>query len=135
MLELTSEALVAAPPETVWADWTEAPLLAAWFWPPRLEAAVDIDVAGGTWNVRSDVVQMAVVAAVLEADAPRSLRLGWRWDGEPGTTDVSVSLEPAADGSTRVIVRQTGFATAAERESHVEGWTHCLDRLVARHAA
>ena len=85
--------------------------------------------------MRSEVADLAVVGTVLAADPPRSLRLAWRWEGEAHSTDVEITLEPAADDATRVSVRHSGFETPEERESHVEGWTNCLDRLVERHAA
>lgn len=132
MLELTAEALVAAPREVVWADWTDPAALAAWIWPQRFQTIARIDL-GETWTVRSETMGIAVVATVLRADGPNHLRLAWRWDGEEAVTDVDVVFEEAQDAATRVIVRHTGFATAEERASHIEGWTHCLDRLVDRH--
>ena len=66
---------------------------------------------------------------------PHSLRLEWRWAGEEHRTDVEITLEPAADDATRVIVRHTGFLTADERESHVEGWSSCLQRLIDKYPA
>ncbi|GAA2993417.1 uncharacterized protein YndB with AHSA1/START domain [Microbacterium terrae] len=136
MLELTEGALVAATADDVWADFTDAARLAEWFWPPRLESAVTIEPQElGAWRVRSDVAGIGVNATIVAIEPPRALRLGWRWDGEPGVTDVEITFEDAADASTRVIVRQSGFATAGERTSHVEGWVDCLQRLVDRYAA
>jgi uncharacterized protein YndB with AHSA1/START domain len=76
---------------------------------------------------------MAVEASVLTLDPPHALRLRWSWAGEPGATDVEIALEEAADASTRVIVRHSGFANAEERNDHVDGWSSCLQRLVDRH--
>jgi uncharacterized protein YndB with AHSA1/START domain len=136
MYDLTEAALVAASPETVWHDWTDASALAEWIWPPRFETAVMIDaIPGGVWEVRSVPASMAVLGQVVSLERPVALRLAWRWDGDEHATDVDVSFEPAADGATRVVVVHSGFPTAAERDDHVQGWTDCLDRLVARHAA
>jgi uncharacterized protein YndB with AHSA1/START domain len=134
MYDLTQAALVAAPPAIVWRDWTDAEALAAWLWPARFETSATIDpVEGGAWTVRSAPMGMAVVAEVVAVDPPRGLRLAWRWEGDDHGTDVSVGLEPAADDATRVTVTHTGFPTASERDEHIQGWTDCLDRLIALH--
>jgi len=134
MQELTEEALVAASVDTVWTDFTDADSLTEWIWPPRFDTKGLVDLEPqGRWAIRSAVADLAVDARILAIDAPRSLRLQWRWEGEEHTTDAEITLEPAADDATRVIVRHTGFLSAAEREEHVEGWTNCLQRLVARH--
>ena len=133
MLELTEEALVAASVDAVWTDFTDAAHLAEWMWPPRFETTAVVDpTPGGPWEVRSDVAGIAVIGRVVAADEPRSLRLAWRWDGEDHTTDVEITLEKAADAATRVIVHHSGFETAEERGTHVEGWSNCLQRLVER---
>ncbi|MET0296368.1 MAG: SRPBCC domain-containing protein [Microbacterium sp.] len=135
MIELTEEALVAATPDVVWADFTDARLLAEWLWPARFETAAVVDPRPlGRWEVRSAPSGMAVLGEILALEKPRSLRLRWRWDGEDDATDVAIAFEPAADGATRVIVRHSGFVTDEERASHVEGWSNCLQRLVERHA-
>lgn len=134
MNELHEAATVAASVDEVWADFTRASALAEWMWPPRFDTRVEVDLrAGGVWEVRSEVAELAVLATIVTVDAPRSLRLAWRWDGETHTTDVVISLIPVTDESTSVVVRHSGFAKPEERESHVEGWSNCLQRLVERH--
>ena len=134
MQELTEEALVAASVDTVWQDFTDSQRLAEWFWPPRFEATAVAELRDlGRWQVRSAPMDMAVEAKVLAFTAPHSLRLEWRWAGEPGTTDVEITLEGAADASTRVIVRHSGFANTEERNDHADGWSTCLQRLIDRH--
>lgn len=134
MHDLTEIALVAAPPETVWKDWTDATRLAEWIWPPRFETTAVVEpVQRGAWTVRSDVAEMAVLGEVLSAVPPGELRLAWRWQGEDHATDVSVSFEPAADDATRLTVHHAGFRTDEERDTHIQGWTDCLDRLVDRY--
>jgi len=135
MYELTEEASVAASVDVVWADFTDATALAEWIWPPRFETSAVVDPRPrGAWELRSEVAGLAVLATVTAADAPRSLQLAWRWEGEPHTTDVEITLQPAADDATRVEVRHSGFESGEERESHVEGWSNCIGRLVERHA-
>lgn len=135
MFELTERALVGAPPMTVWNDFTDADSLARWFWPPRVEPRVVVEpVELGRWEVESPVAGIAVQGRIVALEAARSLRLRWQWAGEAAATDVEIKLEATADASTRVIVHQSGFGTAEELQSHIEGWTDCLQRLVERHA-
>lgn len=134
MLELTEEALVAASVDAVWADLTEAERLAGWIWPPRFETTALVELRElGRWHIHSEVAGLAVDATVLTFDRPTSLRLAWKWAGEERSTDVEITLTGAADGATRVIVRHTGFVTADERASHIEGWSNCLQRLIDRY--
>lgn len=134
MRELTEEAVVAASVDSVWLDFTRGERLAEWIWPPRFETTAVVELRElGPWEARSEVAGIAVEATVLTFEAPRALRLAWRWAGEEHSTDVEITLERAADATTRVIVRHTGFVSAEERENHVEGWSHCLQRLVDRY--
>ncbi|WP_109209213.1 MULTISPECIES: SRPBCC domain-containing protein [Microbacterium] len=134
MHELTEEALVAASVDVTWREFTNADLLAQWYWPPRFETTAVVELRElGRWEVRSVPVDMAVEGTVLTFQAPRDLRLAWRWAGEDHSTDVELELQPAADAATRVIVRHSGFATQEERDQHIEGWSSCLQRLIDRH--
>jgi uncharacterized protein YndB with AHSA1/START domain len=134
MFEMTESALVAASVDEVWSDLTDASRLGEWIWPPRFDTEAVVEpVELGRWEVRSSVADLAVLGRVLDLEAPTRLRLEWRWEGEDHTTDAELTLERAADASTRVTVRHTGFQSADERESHIEGWSNCLQRLVDRH--
>ena len=53
-------------------------------------------------------------------------------DGQGGTsleTLVRVEFEDAGPGRTRMIFRQTGFASAPIRDGHREGWTQAFDSM------
>lgn len=134
MSDLEVRVTVAADPETVWRDWTDATALAEWFWPPRLETVATVDHEAGTWRVRSDVAGIGATGKVRFWDPPERLELSWRWDGEESKTDVTLDIEPT-DGGTEVRVRQGTFTVDTERDEHVQGWTDCLARLVERHGA
>ncbi len=41
---------------------------------------------------------------------------------------VTVTLEEHGSG-TRLTLRQTGFASVAERDAHEGGWTSCMERF------
>lgn len=134
MFEMTESALVAASVDAVWSDVTDASRLAEWIWPPRFDTVAVVEPRPqGRWEVRSDVAELAVLGRVLSLEAPMRLRLEWRWEGEEHATDAELTLESAADAATRLTVRHTGFLSAEERESHIEGWSNCLQRLVDRY--
>jgi uncharacterized protein YndB with AHSA1/START domain len=134
MHELTEVALVSASIDAVFSDFTEAPALAEWFWPERFATVTTVEpVVGGAWRVSSEYAGLTLEAVVVAVEPPHALRLRWRWAGEAHATDAEIDLAEAAGGSTRVTVRHAGFLTDEERESHVEGWSHCLQRLVDRH--
>lgn len=134
MFEMTESALVAASVDDVWNDLTDDARLAEWIWPPRFETTAVVEPTElGRWSVRSTVADLAVDGRILAIEPPASLRLEWRWEGEEHATDAELTLEQAADASTRISVRHTGFLSAEERESHIEGWSNCLQRLVDRY--
>ncbi len=123
---------VPAPPEAAWRAFTTADELAAWFWPPSFGTEVVlVPEPGARLRIVSPARGMGVEGAVLEADAPRRLVLLWRWYGEAAETTVTIEVTPA-DGGSAVRVRHEGFATEDEARDHEQGWSDCLDRLVAR---
>lgn len=134
MSDLEVRVTVGAPREAVWRDWTEAAALAAWFWPPRLDAQATISRETERWRIRSEVAGMGVNAKIRAWDEPRRLELLWRWDGEEPNTEVVVTLVPVDDG-TEVTVTQGSFDRETDRDEHVQGWSDCLKRLVERHCA
>jgi uncharacterized protein YndB with AHSA1/START domain len=120
---------LAAPPERVWRALTDPAALAAWFWPPRLEPAAEVDLeVGGRYRIAGPGAGIAVVGRYLELDPPNRLACTWSWDGEDAETQVAVELAPSGDG-TGLDLRHEGFADEATRDDHAQGWTDCLDRL------
>lgn len=125
MTELRVERTVPATPERVWRALTEE--LAAWFWPPAWQSTATADVrAGGGWRIAAPAV--AVGGEFVEVDEPRSLVRTWRWDGDDAQTLVTMTLEPADDGTVLTVVHE-GFVTEEDRADHVQGWNDCLGRL------
>jgi uncharacterized protein YndB with AHSA1/START domain len=131
-----------APRRLVFKVWTDPAHLARWWGPQGFTlVACEADVRpGGAWRrcMRSPSgsvhVKLGIYREIVEperlvftyADEDAEGRLG------PETL-VSVTLTESA-GRTELILRQTGFATAALRDGHRGGWTSALDRL-AEHLA
>ena len=126
-MDVSESVLVPAPQERVWSLIVEVEGRARWW--PHLE----LDASSGgrmeeRWN---DVV---TTGEVLEVDPPRLLRLSWRDDGWPSTTEVELRLEPE-QGATRVTVRHSGWDRLPDAEAlvadHRAGWRAHLDDLAS----
>ena len=135
--ELRVERLIAAPPERVFAHWTDPALLATWFGPEGFdipERSIDLRV-GGTWHAvmaHPEGRRMGVGGAYRVIDPPRRLVFTWAWDdekGQPGfETEVTVTFAPSAGGTQLVIVQKV-FENAESRDQHVWGWNGTLNKL------
>jgi len=127
---------IAADPQTVFAAWTEADRMRAWFCPEGVTVEeVETDpVPGGAYRVRMRSGEGDVYTArgtYREVDPPRRLVFTWDWDEEEhavGETVVTVELRKI-DGGTELVLTHEGFPTAEARDGHEEGWASCLDRL------
>jgi len=141
-LELRVERLVAAPPERVFAHWTEPGLFAKWWGPEGFSmSAHAIDPRpGGHWRttMRSPEGKLFTVSGVYRAVEPaRRLVFTWGWEDDKGArgheTEVTVTFA-AAPGGTKLVILQKEFATAEDRDRHGQGWNstlNCLERMFA----
>jgi uncharacterized protein YndB with AHSA1/START domain len=95
-----------------------------------LQAIGDLDArVGGAWRIASEVAGFGVSGVFTAVDEPVLLAFTWRWDGDPEETLVTVAIVDDGDGALLTVVHE-GFATSEDADSHVEGWSDCLDRLV-----
>lgn len=135
---LSSEIVIDAPPEVVWAIVTEARHLAGWF---SDEAEIDLRAGGDillTWRGHG-----TYRARIETVDPPRTFAFRWlrREDNEPGEgTSTLVVMSLSAEGAgTRLRVVESGFASLAwpedERaryaDENARGWILELDELRA----
>jgi uncharacterized protein YndB with AHSA1/START domain len=129
---ITLTRTVAASPDRVFAWWTEADLLATWWWPQLAGTSYDVDARqGGGYRIESPVIGAVVGGVYAEVDPPRRLAFTWVWEqdgiAEP-EEQVEVDLEPDGAG-TAVTVRHRS-ADVLEGSSTEQGWKDVLDRLV-----
>jgi uncharacterized protein YndB with AHSA1/START domain len=131
------ERLIAAPPELVFALWTEPASLVSWWAPEGYQPdshALDTR-PGGRWRTSfrgsdNSVLTMSGVYRIVEP--PRRLAFSWAWEDAGGArgheTEVTVSFE-AAPGGTRLVLLQQRFESSEARDHHDGGWSAALDRL------
>ena len=127
---LRLERLIAAPPERVFALWTEPDQLIKWWGPEGFdvpESALDVR-EGGQWctTMRAPDGRRHTVSGVYRAiDPPNRLVLTWAWDDDNGVrgheTEITVTFQSAPGGTRLTLIQQT-FATAETRDRHSHGW-------------
>lgn len=125
----------AAPPEKVYAAWTDPQALKCWFAPsdafqtPEVEADVRV---GGRYRIvmrASDGEWHRVGGIYREVAPPRKLVFTWAWESTPERESL-VTVEFIARGNeTELVLLHERFADAAVRDRHEQGWQGCLGRL------
>jgi uncharacterized protein YndB with AHSA1/START domain len=121
------EVRIAAPPNVVWAFWTDPGRIVRWMGKtatldPRAGGSIRIDYGSG--NV--------MLGEVVELDPPRRLVFTWGWEDpaevvRPGGSRVEVDLVADGEG-TRLRLRHSGLPDG-EVAGHAEGWDYFLGRL------
>jgi uncharacterized protein YndB with AHSA1/START domain len=131
MTELLIERTIPAPPQRVWTAFTTAEGLSAWLWPGSWQATAEVDLrVGGRFRIASSEKGIAVVGEFVSIEEPGRLVQTWQWEGDPEETLVTYTFEPSGEGTALTILHER-FDSAEDRDSHVQGWNDCLDRLPA----
>ena len=127
-----------APPERVFAAFTQKALMEAWYGPDSMSASrCEVDPrVGGAYRVemhRQDGGVSVVTGVFTEIDAPRKLSFTWGWlngTGRNPETVVFLTFTPR-DGGTDLELVQSGFLQEEFRARHHEGWTSSFGALEA----
>lgn len=135
-LALRLERVIPAPPNRVFAAWSDPDLLRQWATPPWLasgEGMLELRV-GGAWSIvmiEPSGRRMRAFGVYREVTPPSRLVYTHQWDGPEGTSpETTVVVEFIAEGDgTRVMLTQTGFENAPSRDGHQQGWSEALDQL------
>jgi uncharacterized protein YndB with AHSA1/START domain len=132
---LRMEREFAAPPERVFAAFTDPKLFAQWWGPEGMACPVcEIDLrVGGAWRtcMRGTMGEHWVSGVYREIAPPRRLSFTWAWEenGARGhETIVEIEFLPAGR-NTRLVLRHSGFASAESRDKHSHGWGSSFDCL------
>lgn len=132
--EVRIERTLTAPPERVFAAWTDPAVLRRWYCPnPDLPLEVEADArVGGRYRVDMGEGRYVAEGEYTALVPGRLVAFTWRWtssDGAPSA--VRVELSPTPDGGTHLVLRHTGLADAEDAQGHGEGWELSLARLEA----
>jgi len=126
---------LGAPPEKVYAAWTDPKKIIRWFGRTDAKAnsfRADIDARiGGRFRVSfsTDDEYYEVGGVYREVVPNQRLVFSWAWHSTPERESlVTVSLKPDGDGTLLTLVHEQLFDQAA-RDGHERGWIGALDKL------
>lgn len=120
-----------ASPERLYDFWTRADLLRLW-WPQ--EAVVDARL-GGEYRLSWPKMGWVLRGRYTQVRPCTALDFTWRWEHETEdlTRDVALTIMPLGERGSRLTLVHSPYADgpeeAAQRQSHLDGWTHFLGRL------
>lgn len=119
---------IAARPETVFSYLRDPAAFQRWMGPassisPAVGGAVRVAYPNGD----------AAVGTIEELIPNQRVVMRWGYERGPSevapdSTRVEITLTPV-EGGTRVVLRHSGLATAAQRRNHRAGWRHHLAAL------
>lgn len=125
-MSFTSTVTLPCTPDEAFALLTQPERLRRW---QAVSATVDLRAGGDyRWTVSPGHI---AAGTYREVEPGRRLVFGWGWDGSddlpPDASTVTVTFEPAADGTTVTLVHEG--LTEPQATMHAEGWHHYLERL------
>ncbi len=133
-LVLRLEREFKAPPERVFAAFTNPTLLAQWWGPEGMTCPVcEIDLrVGGRYRTCMRGERDNWVSGVYrEIAPPRRLAFTWAWEenGARGhETVVEIDFAPAGR-NTRIVLTQREFEAKTSRDMHGGGWNSTFGKL------
>lgn len=131
--------VIGASRERVFEAWTRPEHMKQWACPEHAtvdDVQVDLTV-GGRYRIRMKDAEgntWTAYGVYREIEAPTRLVYTWDWEEEGyHMGDASVVTVEFNDlgGSTEVVLLHAGFPVKDVTDAHTEGWTSCLNRLVA----
>jgi uncharacterized protein YndB with AHSA1/START domain len=129
------ERTFAAPAEEVFDAWTDPEVMRRWFhvapdWETP-EAEVDLRVGGKVHVVmrRPDGSEVEARGEVTLIDRPHRLVMTWTFDDDPFNEQLIELSFSDSEGSTTVVMVNSGISTDERRDAQDEGWNGCLDEL------
>lgn len=140
-LSLRIERTIRARRERVFAAWTQPELLGRWSAPEGMSVDGENELrVGGTWRAvmtEADGTRHVAVGEYREITLPSRLVYTHAWVRGNGTSnETTASTTVAVDfldvnGTTLVVLVQTGFESVGSRDGHVGGWNSSINRLEA----
>jgi uncharacterized protein YndB with AHSA1/START domain len=131
---LTIKRRLNAPPEAVYAAWTDPKKLVHWFGPdqgPVTKAETDVRV-GGRFHVvfhSEDGEEHDVSGIYREVVPNEKLQFTWAWRTMPERESlVTILVKPEGDGAILTLIHEQFFDEPA-RDRHEYGWNGSLNKL------
>jgi uncharacterized protein YndB with AHSA1/START domain len=129
------ERTFAATAEDVFDAWTSPEVMRRWFHPApdweTPEAEVDLRVGGRVRVVmrKPDDTEAEAHGEFTLIDRPHRLVMTWTFDDEPSNEQLIELSFSESEGSTTVLLVNTGISTDARRDAQDWGWRGCLEQL------
>ena len=129
------ERIFSAPAEDVFDAWTSPEVMRRWLHPgpdwATPEAEVDLRVGGKVRVVmrRPDGSEVEAMGAYTVVDRPHRLVMTWTFGDEPSNEQLLEVSFTESEGSTTVLLVNTGISTGERRDAQDWGWRGCLDQL------
>ncbi len=136
-LSLEIRRIINAPPDRVYAAWTDPAQLKHWFGPEFVQThdfVADVRVGGEyRWDLTSpEGERMTVRGEYRELVPGKKIVFTWKWDDdeiwENRTSIVIVELSDR-EGGTQLLLKHEQLPSEESRDRHNEGWNSVLDRL------
>ena len=129
------ERTFAASAEDVFDAWTSPEVMRRWFhvasdWGTP-EAEVDLRVGGRVRLVmrRPDGTEVEAQGEYTLIDRPHRLVMRWTFDDDPANEQLIELSFSESEGSTTVLLVNSGISTDERRDAQDEGWRGCFDQL------
>jgi uncharacterized protein YndB with AHSA1/START domain len=129
------ERTFAAPAEEVFDAWTSPDVMRRWLhcaedWETPV-AEVDLQVGGRVRVVmrRPDGAEVEAQGEYTLIDRPHRLVMTWTFDDDPSNKQLVELSFSESEGSTTVLMVNSGISTDDRRDRQDDGWRGCLDQL------
>jgi uncharacterized protein YndB with AHSA1/START domain len=129
------ERTFAATAEDVFDAWTSPEVMRRWFHPApdweTPEAEVDLRLGGRVRVVmrKPDGTEAEAHGEFTLIDRPHRLVMTWTFDDQPSNEQLIELSFSESEGSTTVMLVNTGISTDAQRDAQHWGWRGCLEQL------
>jgi uncharacterized protein YndB with AHSA1/START domain len=124
-----------APVAEVFDAWTSPEVMQRWFhcapdWDTP-EAEVDLRLGGKVRVVmrRPDGTEVQAHGQYTVIDRPHRLVMTWTFDDDPSNEQLIELSFSESEGSTTVLMINSGISTDERRDAQDDGWHGCLDEL------
>jgi uncharacterized protein YndB with AHSA1/START domain len=129
------ERTFAASPEDVFDAWSSPEVMRRWFhcapdWETP-EAEVELRVGGKVRVVmrKPDGTEVEARGEYTLIDPPHRLVMIWTFDDDPSNEQLIELSFSESEGSTTVLMVNSGISTDERRHAQDEGWRGCFDEL------